>query len=125
MPSDAAGPVAPIVSPNVISWAAAPVTHANANARTTDKCRIMGLPSDERLVILAESMEHLAAVLKPLAPEKTVGGEACLAAMKRKRNPGYALRRGDACVALYQRQRCRKRARDASPLQATKCWVRR
>jgi hypothetical protein len=39
----------------------------------------MVLPSDERLVILAESMEHLAAVLKPLAPEKTVGGEACLA----------------------------------------------
>ena len=37
-------------------------------------------------------MEHLAAVLKPLAPEKTVGGEACLAAMKRTRNPGYALR---------------------------------
>src|ERR1700730_12369985 len=73
MPSDAAGPVAPIVSPNVISWAAAPVTHANANARTTDKCRIMVLPSDERLVLLAESMEHLAAVLKPLAPEKTVG----------------------------------------------------
>src|ERR1700680_5074786 len=71
----------------------------------------MVLPSDERLVILAESMEHLAAVLKPLAQEKTVGGEACLAAMKRTRNPGYALRRGDACVALYQRQRCRKRAR--------------